>query len=100
MSAAMTLAIRRERTTEGFVVHLIGDLDWRMADTVTQAITSTPDLSVVVDLSDLSSLDGGGLGALVEASDHLAADGKALNVVGARGEVMTAIRSSDLKGLA
>ena len=96
--AGMTLAIRRERTPEGFVVFLIGDLDSGMADVVTQAITSTPELSVVVDLSDLCSLDGTGLQALVQASDHLADDGKAFSLVGARGDVMTAIRSSDLKG--
>jgi anti-anti-sigma factor len=95
----VTLAIRRERTTQGFVVSLIGDLDSGMAGAVTQAITSTPGVSVVVDLSDLSSLDGSGLRALVEASDHLAGDGKALSVIGARGAVMTAIRTSALEGL-
>jgi anti-anti-sigma factor len=79
-------------------VHLMGDLDSRMADAVTQAIVSTPELSVVVDLSDLCSLDESGLHALVEASDHLADDGKAFSLVGARGDVMTVIRSSDLKG--
>jgi anti-anti-sigma factor len=92
----VTLTIRRERTTEGFVVRLIGDLDSRMASAVAQAITSTSEFSVVVDLSDLSSLDDHGLRAIVEAGSHLASDGKALSVVGARGGVMTAIRSSDL----
>ena len=96
--ASMTLAIRRERTTDGFVVRLIGDLDPRMAVTVTQAITATPELSVVVDLSDLNSLDEKGLRGLVEAGDHLTGDGRALSIVGARGDVMTAIRCSDLMG--
>ena len=95
----MTLAIRRERTTEGFVVRLIGDLDPRMAGTVTEAITATPESSVVVDLSELNSLDENGLRGLVEAGDHLIGDGRALTVVGARGDVMTAIRSSDLDGI-
>jgi anti-anti-sigma factor len=94
----MTLAIRRERTTDGFVVRLIGDLDARVAGTVTQAITATPELSVVVDLSDLNSLDDAGLRGLVEAGDHLSCDGRALSVVGARGDVMVAIRCSDLMG--
>jgi anti-anti-sigma factor len=96
--ANMTLAIRRERTTDGFVVRLIGDLDERMAGTVTQAITAAPELSVVVDLSDLNSLDDAGLRGLVEAGDHLSCDGRALSVVGARGDVMAAIRCSDLMG--
>ena len=96
--ASMTLAIRRERTTDGFVVRLIGDLDARMVGTVTQAITATPESAVVVDLSDLNSLDDEGLRGLVEAGDHLTCDGRALSVVGARGDVMTAIRSSDLMG--
>lgn len=96
--ARMTLAIRRERTTDGFVVRLIGDLDARMAGTVTQAITATPESSVVVDLSDLNSLDDRGLRGLVEAGDHLSGDGRALSVVGARGDVLTAIRSSELVG--
>lgn len=94
----MTLAIRREWTTQGFVVSLIGDLDSGMASAVTQAITSTPGVSVVVDVSDLSSLDSSGLRALVEAGDHLADDGKTLSVVGARGRVMTTLRSSALEG--
>jgi anti-anti-sigma factor len=94
----MTLAIRRERTTYGFVVSLIGDLDSGMAEAVVHAIASTSGESVVVDLSDLSSLDDSGLSALVEASHHLVGNGKGLSVVGARGDVMTAIRSSTLQG--
>jgi anti-anti-sigma factor len=96
----VTLAILRERTSEGFVVHLIGDLDDQMAATVMQAIVSTPELSVVVDLSELSSLDASGLRALLGARDHLAREGKSLSVVGARDEVMAAFRSSDLEGVA
>ncbi len=98
MPIATTLAIRRERTPEGFVVYLIGDFDGRMAGAVMQAITSTPELAVVVDLSDLNSLDGDGLRALVEANDHLVGEGRALTVVGARGDVMATIRSSELRG--
>ncbi len=94
----MTLAIRRERTTDGFVVRLIGDLNSRMAGAVGEAITSTSESSVVVDLSELDSLDSHGLRAIVEASHHLAGAGKILIVVGAHGDVMTAVCSSDLGG--
>jgi anti-anti-sigma factor len=92
----MTLGIHRERTSEGFVVSLVGDLDRGMAGATVQAITSAPEASVVVDLSDLRSLDGSGLLALVEASHHLAAAGQELSIVGATGEVRNAIRSSTL----
>jgi anti-anti-sigma regulatory factor len=92
----MTLAIRRERTSHGLVVYLIGDLVGPVVGTVTQAITSTPEPTVVVDLSELHSLDDNGLCALVEARDHLAVDGKALSVTGACGDVLMSIRSSDL----
>ena len=64
----MTLAILRERSADRFVVRLVGTFDARMADTVTQAILSAPELSVVVDLSELVSLDEGGLEALVDLS--------------------------------
>lgn len=77
-------------------MRLSGDLNSRMAATVVQAITSTPDRSVVVDLSDLNSLDEEGLRALVEASDRLARDGRALSVIGPRDEVIEAVRSPEL----
>jgi anti-anti-sigma factor len=90
----MTLAIRRERTGDGFIVRLIGDFDSHMAGVVTEAIMSSPESSVVLDLSDLHSLDGAGLRALIEARDHLACDGVACRIVGARGDVMIAMQSS------
>jgi anti-anti-sigma factor len=93
----VTLGIHRERTAEGFVVSLVGDLDRGMAGATSQAITSTAEPSVIVDLSDLNSLDGSGLLALVEASHHLACAGQELSIVGAAGEVMDAIRSSTLE---
>jgi anti-anti-sigma factor len=93
----MTLGVHRERTREGFVVSLVGDLDRAMAGAATRAITATSEPSVVVDLSDLNSLDGSGLLALVEASHHLACAGQELRIIGASGEVMTAIRSSTLE---
>ncbi len=92
----MTLAIQRERTPEGFFVRLSGNLNARMASAVLEAIISAPDLSVVVDLSDLNSLDEDGMRALTEASHRLARDGKAMIVVGASDEVIGAIRSPEV----
>ena len=94
----MTLAIHRERTTGSFVVRLIGDFEVRMAGAVTQAIVSGDQSSVVVDLSELGSLDAGGLRALVEAQGQLVTSGRVMTVTGARGEVMAVIRSSGLDG--
>ena len=97
--ASMTLAIRRERTTDGFVVRLIGDLDERVADAVTQAITAGAESigrSSTFRTSIPSTMRGSR--GLVEAGDHLGCDGRALSVVGARGDVMAAIRCSDLMG--
>ena len=96
----MTLAIQRERTTGSFVVRLIGDFEVRMAGAVTQAIVSGDQPSVVIDLTELRSLDAGGLGALVEARRQLASSGRAMAVRGARGEVVTAMRSVGLEGTA
>ncbi len=92
----MTLAILRERSADGFVVRLVGTFDARMADTVSQAILSAPELSVVVDLSELVSLDEGGLEALVGLSQRFAREGSTLRVVGARGDVQRGLRSSGL----
>jgi anti-anti-sigma factor len=93
----MTLTILRERTTDAFVVHLIGDLDPGRAGAVAQVITSAPESLVVVDVSDLSSLHDDGLRALVGAGDQITGQGKTLRVVGAHGSVWTAIRSSSLE---
>lgn len=92
----MTLAIVREHTTGGFVVHLVGDLDARMAATVAEAITQAREASVVVDLSELNAFDEEGLAALVEAGVHISAEGRSMTVVGARAEVLAAIRSAEL----
>ena len=72
----MTFAIRRDRAPDGLSVRLIGDLDSKMADAVTQAIVSTTELRVVIDLSELRSVDEGGLKALLEAGQILATTGK------------------------
>lgn len=77
-------------------MRLIGVLDSKMAAAVTQAITSTSELKVVVDLSELSSIDDGSLRSLVGAVEVLSVDGKEFSLVGATGEVMKAIQSSDL----
>ncbi len=94
----MTLAILRERGADEFVVRLVGKFDARMADTVTQAILSAPELSVVVDLSELVSLDEVGLQALVDLSHQFAREGSTLRVVGARGDVQRYVQSSGLSG--
>lgn len=91
----VTFAIQRERTAEGFFVRLSGDLNARMAVAVVEAITSTPDLSVVIDLTELTSFDEEGLRSLDEASDRLARDGRIVTIVGAREEVMGAARSPE-----
>ncbi len=92
----MTLAILRERAAGDYVVRLIGEFDAPMADTVTEALLSTPEPSVTLDLSELSSIDAAGLQTLVAVSHHLGHDGTALHVVGAGGAVLTAVRSSGL----
>jgi len=86
----MTLAIHRERSEDGFVVRLVGEFDPRMAGALTQAILSTAEPSVVLDVSELRALDGSGVRAIVEARDRLACEGKALKVLG-DDEVVTAI---------
>ena len=53
-------------------MRLVGELDPRMAGAVVEAIISTPDLSVVLDLTELRSFDGSGVRAIDEASDRLA----------------------------
>jgi anti-anti-sigma factor len=92
----VTLAIHRERTADGLLVRFVGDFDPRMAGAITQAILSTAESSVVVDVSGLGSLDGSGVRALVEARDHLANEGKALTILGASDDVLTAIDVSPL----
>jgi anti-anti-sigma factor len=91
----MTLAIHRERSEDGFVVRLIGEFDPRMATAITQAILSTDESSVVLDVSELRSLDGSGERAIADARDRLAREGKALKVLGADDDVLTAISLSD-----
>lgn len=91
----MTFAIQRERTAEGFFVRLSGALTSSRAGAVVEAITSAPDQSVVVDLTELTSLDDDGLRALDEASDRLARDGRTVTIVGAHEEVMGAVRSPE-----
>jgi anti-anti-sigma factor len=94
----MTLAIHRERTTDGFLVRFVGEFEPRMAAAMTQAILSTAESSVVVDVSDLTSLDASGVGALVEARNHLALEGKGFRVLGADADLLKAIESSPLSG--
>jgi anti-anti-sigma factor len=94
----MTFAIRRDRAPDGLFVRLIGNLDSKMADAVTQAIVSTTELRVVIDLSELQSVDAGGLKALLEAGQILAATGKRFSFVGAEGQVKSAIQWADLEG--
>lgn len=89
----MSLAIHRERTADGFLVRFVGEFDSWMADAITQAILSTAESPVVVDVSDLSSLDSSGVRALVEAREHLAAEGKSLMFLDADGSVLRAIDS-------
>lgn len=90
----MTLAIHRERSDDAFVVRLVGEFDPRMAGAITQAILSTDESSVVLDVTELRSLDGSGERAIAEARDRLAREGKALKVVGVDDEVLTALSSS------
>jgi len=66
-----------------------------MAAAVVEAITSTPDRSVVIDLTELTSLDEDGLRALDEANDRLARDGRTVTIIGAREEVTGAVRSPE-----
>ncbi len=76
-------------------MRLSGDLNARMAAAVVEAITSTPDLSVVIDLTELTSFDEDGLRSLDEASDRLARDGRIVTIVGARDAVTGAGRSPE-----
>ncbi|MGA8724875.1 MAG: STAS domain-containing protein [Acidimicrobiales bacterium] len=92
--SGMTLAIHRERSEDGFVVRLVGEFDPRMAGAITQAILSTAEPSVLLDVSDLRSLDGSGVRAIAEARDRLACQGKALHVLGADDDVVAAISLS------
>jgi hypothetical protein len=69
-----------------------------MADAVTQAIISTTELRVVIDLSELRSVDAGGLKALFEAGQILAATGKSFSFVGVDGEVEIADQWAHLRG--
>jgi anti-anti-sigma factor len=93
---SMTLAILRERAAGEYVVRLVGEFHAPMADAVSEALLSTLEPSVTLDLSELSSIDTAGLQTLVSVSDHLGRDGTALHVVGAGGAVLTAVRSSGL----
>ena len=73
-----------------------------MADTCDRTVVGDTKrrsaISAVVDLSELGSLDAGGLRALVEAREQLVNSGRVMTVTGARGEVMAVIRSSGLDG--
>ena len=91
----MTLAIQRERTPEGFFVRLSGVITPRNAAAIVEAITSTPDHSIVLDLSDLGSLDEDGLRTLGEARQRIARDGRSMIVIGASDAVREAIRSAE-----
>ena len=87
----MSLTVRRERTVDGFVITLNGNLDSRLAVVVSQGIVSTsrmtePESSLVLDLSEVNFLDAGALPALVGTVDRLRQDGVKLQVV-ARGDV-------------
>ena len=86
----MTLAIRRERTADGFIVRLIGEFDSHMAGVVTEAIMSLRSCRrqsrQSCSISRASALSAAAeRAALVEASDHLARDGIALSIVGGPG---------------
>ena len=97
LAGRMTFAIRRERTPDGMTVHLIGAFGSAMAAAVTQAIVTTPAPGVVVDLSELSSLDGEALSALLGAGEVLAGEGRSFSLVGASGDVSDAVRRSALQ---
>ena len=92
----MTLAIFRERAAGDYVVRLVGEFHAPMADAVSEALLSTLEPSVTLDLSELSSIDAAGLQTLVSVRDRFGRDGTALRVVGAGGAVLTAVRSSGL----
>jgi anti-anti-sigma factor len=81
------------------VVVLRGELDNTVARDVTRHLKTVQGSSVVIDLSGLTFIDGGGISALLRAKHESEARGEPITFRGVRGNVRRALSALGLDKL-
>lgn len=81
------------------IARLAGELDYAVADWVTDALVRIAGSTVVVDLSGLTFLDARGLSALLIAKHRVCEGGNGFVMRGARGLVKRVFEVTDLSYL-
>lgn len=75
-------------------LRLRGDLDDAAGGVLRDCVAATPSGPVVVDLADLGFIDSAGIWSLVAVQRSLRNERRRLQVVGARGQVLSVLEMS------